>query len=746
MSSTDLPEELNRPYSPLEHEEGVIQAWERSGYYGPDKCVEGGYTEDEADTFSIVLPPPNVTGVLHLGHALTISLEDAMVRYKRMRGYRTVWIPGTDHAAIATQVKAEKQLEKEDIKKQDLSREELFARIQEYALENQHTIKEQLHRIGASLDWSREAFTLDDKRERAVRTAFSQMYEDGLIYRGYRVVNWDPKERTTVSDDEVVHEESTATLYTFRYSHDFPIPIATTRPETKLGDTAVAVHPDDERYQQYIGETYEVPFAGTTLEITVIGDEEIDTTFGTGAVGVTPAHSATDWHLARKHNLPLVPVIDEAARMTVGMEGVKSAKTADAREHVVEWLRKEDLLMNEEEVEQNISTAQRTGAVIEPLPKEQWFVDVNKPFTMGATTLSGVHEGDEVTLKQLMRTAVETGDITFIPERYVTNYHRWIENLDDWCISRQIIYGHRIPVWYAKDRNGEVTETYVGVDAPEGDEWEQDPDTLDTWFSSALWTFSTLGWPDDTQDLQLYHPTSMLETGHDILFFWVARMILMSTYLRGEIPFENVYLHGTVRDAQGRTMSKSLGNGIDPMEVIQEYGTDALRMALVTGNTPGTDISVSYEKFKAHQRFTNKLWNATRFVLSHLDNDVLRDPPELTKEHAQRLDELKVFTTEITKEMDTYQLHIASDKLYNYFWHTFADEIIEETKPILQEGSEKERRSGQYLLISILRTNLTMLHPFMPFVTEQLWSYLPLKEDGGELLMVEPWPSHSAGS
>jgi len=779
MTDSELPTALTNPYNPDEHESRINTLWREAGYANPDRCIEDGKTSPDAPHFSIVLPPPNVTGVLHIGHALTVTIEDIMVRYKRMQGYRTLWIPGTDHAAIATQVKAEKQLDTEGVKKQDLTRAELFDRIQGYAMENQGTIKRQLDVMGSSLDWSRDAFTLDNTRERAVRTAFTKMYQDGLIYRGNRVVNWDPKGRTTVSDDEVEHEEASATLYTFRYSSDIPITIATTRPETKLGDTAIAVHPDDERYQQYIGTTYRTRFAGVDLELTVIADEEIDMEYGTGALGVTPAHSMTDWQIAYKHGLPLKQVIDERARMTVGNDDIVGTKTTQAREKVAEWLRANSLMENEEQVSQNISIAQRGGGVIEPLPKKQWFVAVDTPFTIPYSNITGIKGGQEVTLKQLMRTAVEQGDVAFIPERYIKNYYHWIDKLSDWCISRQIVYGHRIPVWYrasatddAKQENSKFEvrnpkqenakrETYnaypeendqndgsiyVGVEPPEGDEWQQDPDTLDTWFSSALWTFSTLGWPDETDDVATYHPTSMLETGHDILFFWIARMILASTYLLGDVPFERVYLHGTVRDAQGRTMSKSLGNGIDPMDMTEQYGTDALRMSLIVGNTPGTDLSFSTEKVKAHKLLANKLWNVARFVLSSVDESTPSEKPTLTDTDQQYLDQFTAFIDEITREMDRWQFHLTSDKLYNYVWHTFADVILEESKNILNGSDEQAAQSRQWLLMHIFSISLILLHPYMPFITEALWRYLPPHSDREKLLMIQPWPTQASSA
>ncbi|MEX1028066.1 MAG: valine--tRNA ligase [Candidatus Paceibacterota bacterium] len=729
----DIPEELLSPYNPHDTEETTYDRWRASGYFHPETQIEHGTLPPDAPSFSMVLPPPNVTGVLHDGHALTITIEDIMIRYKRMRGYRALWIPGTDHAAIATQSKVEKQLDKEGVKKQDIGREKFLEKVQAFALESQSTIQNQIRRMGASVDWEREAFTLDEKRQRAVYTAFKRMFDDGLIYRGHRIVNWDPKGRTTVSDDEVEHEEGSATLYTFRYSPDFPIPVATTRLETKVGDTAVAVHPEDERYRQYIGQEFDVSFCGVDLHIKIVGDEAVDPAFGTGAVGVTPAHSQTDWEIAERHNLQMVQVIDERARMMVQDERLAEKKTGEAREVIADWLRDNNLLENEETVEHNISKAQRSGGVIEPLPKIQWFIDVNKEFTLPRSNLTGISGGETVTLKGLMRAAVESGDIRFIPERFTKNYFNWINNLRDWCISRQIWYGHRIPVWY---RGEEIS---VDTQPPKGGGWEQDPDTLDTWFSSGLWTFSTLGWPDETDDLKIYHPTSMLETGHDILFFWIARMVLMSTYHLGEVPFKTVYLHGMVRDAKGEKMSKSKGNAIDPIEEIEKFGTDALRMALIVGNTPGTDLSLSENKIKAYKHFANKIWNATRFVISNVDTDNLKEKPSLTEADRTRLDEFQQFSKTVTKELDAYHLHIASEKLYDYFWHTFADGIIEERKEILNGTDETAKASAQWLLYHILHESIILLHPFMPFITETIWSLLPTTPTD-DLLMVRSWP------
>src|SRR3989344_7045772 len=485
-----IDERLLKPYSFEETEERIYKNWEKSGFFRPETCLKEGICTVDSPYFSMVLPPPNVAGILYMGHSAMIAIEDILTRYHRMQGYKTLWIPGTDHAAIATQAKVADIIYKEEKKtRHDLGREKFLKRVEVYADESHNTIVRQIKKLGASIDWDREAFTLDEKRNFAVRTAFKQMYDDGLIYRGYRVVNWDPKGQTTVSDDEVEYKESKGVLYTFKYSLDFPISISTTRPETKVGDTAVAVHPDDARYKKYIGTEYNIDFVGVKLKIKIVADEAVDPTFGTGAVGVTPAHSMVDFDIGKRHNLPLIQVIDEYARMIVDDPELSNKKVLEARKIIVERLKSHNLISEEKEVSQNISVSQRGGGTIEPLPKLQWFIDVNKPFVMKKSHIKGISIGDRVTLKEIMRTVVEKGEIAIIPDYLSKTYFHWINNLGDWCISRQIWYGHRIPVWY---KNGEM---YCGMEPPtlnwQGEGWEQDPDTLDTWFSSGLWTFST---------------------------------------------------------------------------------------------------------------------------------------------------------------------------------------------------------------------------------------------------------------
>ncbi len=719
-----MDDKFKKPYDPALTESRIYEAWEKSGYFNPDNLPG-----DRPETYTVTLPPPNVTGVLHLGHAYEDSLQDAVVRFERMRGKRALWVPGTDSAAIATQARVEKNLMKEEGKsRHDIGREELVRRVALFAKESESSILSQIRRMGASLDWSRYAYTLDEVRNRAVFTAFKRMYDAGLIYRGNRIVNWDPKGQTTISDDEIVHEERTAKLYTFRYAKDFPIPVATTRLETKVGDVAVAVHPDDARYKEFVGKTYEVVFCDVPLSIRIVADKEVDPEFGTGALGVTPAHSHVDAEIADRHQLPKDRVvINEYAKMSAPGR-LNGLKVLEAREVVAQWLRDEGLMENEEDISQNVATAERTGGIIEPLPKLQWFVAVDKPFTLPHSELSGIASGAQITLKEMMRTMVESGDVSMPQENFKKVYFHWINNLHDWCISRQIWFGHRIPVWY----RGE--ELVCSITAPEGSDWEQDPDVLDTWFSSALWTFSTLGWPEETKDLKTYHPTAFMSPAYEILPLWVSRMILMSGFLLGQAPFKTVMIHGLVRDAKGRKFSKSLDNGVDPIEMIDKYGADALRMGVLVGTAIGNDIRFDESKVKGYKNFANKLWNITRFVLEQTEGAdtaaVLTGADQLLRT------ELNAIILDVTKDMEEHRLYLAAEKLYHYAWHELADTIIEESKPLLLGDDVLIKASRQALLLSLLNDTVKLLHPFMPFVTEEIWSSLPGTKD---LLMVAPW-------
>jgi valyl-tRNA synthetase len=746
-------ENLSPQYNPNAVEEKIYKVWERSGYFNPDRLPSISANSPRKSAFCIVMPPPNVTGNLHVGHALMVTIEDIIIRFKRMRGFKTLWLPGTDHAAIATQSKVEKLLEnKEGKSKYDIGREKFLKRVEEFAKASHDTIVSQLKSMGASCDWSREAFTLDEKRNLAVRTAFKRLFDLGLIYRSYRVVNWDVKGQTTISDDEVVYVERPAKFYTFRYNKNFPIAISTTRPETKVGDTAVAVHPDDERYAKYVGKEYAFEFCGVPVKVKIIADKSVEKDFGTGAVGVTPAHSMIDYEIALRHNLPLKQIIDEHGRMTVGKENLYGKKTAEAREIIVGWLKSEGLLEKEEEIKQNVATAERTGGIIEPLPKLQWFIDVNKEFELAKDESGILPAGQKKTnLKELMNLAVRPGQIEIIPEHFLKTYRNWIENLRDWCISRQIWYGHRIPVWYKGDK------VYCDVIPPQGDGWEQDPDTLDTWFSSGLWTFSSLGWPENTPDLQTYHPTDVLETGYDILFFWVARMILMTITLTGQIPFRKVLLHGIVRDAEKKKMSKSKGNVIDPLDMTAKYGTDALRLALVFNTAPGTDMAMSEDKVRGMKYFVNKLWNIARYVITNTSvsnpsagglfhrllhkpanfgGQEISNPEAKTEADKEILAKLAEITKQVTKDLDNFLLHEAAQEIYQFTWHEFADKYIEVSKKQLRD--ETLRENTERILICVLEQTLKLLHPFTPFVTEEIWGRLPGR-GRRSLLMVEKW-------
>jgi len=739
---------MEKTYAPQQVEDDIYKSWLESGYFTPENLPNLG---ERKETYTIVLPPPNVTGTLHMGHAVMLAVEDALVRYARMRGKRALWLPGTDHAAIATQSKVEKIIWEEEQKtRHDLGREEFLNRVDAFAQQSHDTIVEQMKKMGASVDWTREAFTLDDDRNLAVCTAFKRMFDDGLIYQGYRVINWDPKGQTTVSDDEVVYKPGTAMFYTFKYSKDFPISISTTRPETKVGDMAVAVHPSDDRYLQYVGETFEVEFAGAKLLIKVVGDEAVDPAFGTGALGVTPAHSVIDAGIAKNHGLEMKQVIGEDGKMMDAAGSlVAGLTTLEARAKIVEWLNAEGLMEEEKEIEQNLSTAERSGGVIEPLPKMQWFIDVNKEFNFKQSQrnpIEGLEDGEKITLKKAMQHVVKSDQIKIYPDRFKKTYFHWIDNLRDWNISRQIWYGHQVPVWYRTATASKATqsseeialstsssrnvETYCGVDAPEGDDWKQDSDTLDTWFSSGLWTFSTLGWPNEqAEDFALYHPTQVLETGYDILFFWIARMILMSTYLIGEVPFRDVYLHGLVRDDQGRKMSKSLGNIMNPLDMIEKYGADATRMSLLVGGTPGNDMKLSEDKVEGLRNFTNKLWNISRFVLMTVEDVEVVESVEL-KTMADRwiMGRLAEVTDAVVQDFENYQLSMAGERLVQFARSEFADWYLELAKS--QEGEQTQK-----VLLYVLQSILKLLHPFMPFVTEQIW-----KEFGAGMIMVADWP------
>jgi len=711
---------MDKAYEPREFEDKIYKNWEEKGLFNPDKIKESRQVGREH--FSIVLPPPNVTGTLHLGHAAMLAIEDLMVRYHRMKGYDTVWIPGTDHAAIATQNVVEKKLLKETGKtRHDLGREEFLKEVEKFVEQSKDTIHKQVRKMGSSLDWSREAYTLDETRSRAVRKVFKMMYDDGLIYRGYRIVNWCPRCHSTLADDEVEYKDQDAKLYFFKYNKDFPITIATTRPETKLGDTAVAVNPDDERYKKYIGQTFEVDFVGTPLKIKIIADKEVDPAFGTGALGVTPAHSMVDYDMAQKNDLEIIKVIDEDGKMIEKAGNFAEMSVLEAREAVVKALETSGLLEKVEDAPHKLSICYRCGTAIEPLPSEQWFVSVDKK----------VARLGNKSLKEKAIEVVKDKSIEIIPERFEKVYLNWMENLHDWCISRQIWFGHRIPVWYKGD------EIYVGETSPEGEGWIQDEDTLDTWFSSGLWTFTTLLDKDfkdfekkNNPDLKRFHPTSVLETAYDILFFWVARMILMTNYVMEEIPFEKVYFHGLVRDKEGKKMSKSRPEtAIDPIIVGDKYGYDAVRLSFLIGATAGNDVRLYEEKIEGFRNFINKLWNISRYILMTVENGKFDGKKVKPKTLADKwiLSRLNQTIKEVTENLDDYQFSAAGEKLRDFTYNDLADWYLEIAKV------EKDKDE---ILMHILKNILRLWHPFIPFVTEAIWENL----NSGKELMIADWP------
>lgn len=709
---------LAKAYEPQAHEAEIYQAWEASGYFNPDNL------RGEGPAFSIAMPPPNATGILHIGHAEVLAIQDIIIRYKRLQGYRALWLPGTDHAAIATQTKVEKILLNEGQDRHALGREKFIERVKLFVAESQGTIRQQVRRVGCSCDWSRERYTLDAGLSRAVNTAFIKMYQDGLIYRGLRIVNWCPRCASTLSDDEVDYQEQEAKFYYIQYG---PLVIATTRPETKLADTGVAVHPDDPRYQKYIGQILDIDLAGHQIKVKVFADKNVDPNFGTGAIGVTPAHSLVDYEWAKKYDLPVIKLIDEQGKILASGGKYQGLDVLTARDKFVEALTQAGLLIKTENLKNNLSVCYRCATPIEPLTSEQWFVAVDK-----------VVPGRDKTLKQLALAAVQDKDIQIIPKRFAKIYEHWLENLHDWCISRQIWWGHQLPVWYDEQNNIIVAlDEASALAQAKGKTLRRDPDTLDTWFSSSLWTFSTLGWPDNTKDLQAYHPTSVMQTSYDIIFFWVARMIIMSEYLLADKPFDLVYLSGLVRDKLGKKMSKSSGNGLDPIAVIDEYGADALRLSVVANTSPGADFRMYPEKIAGYRNFVNKLWNIARFVFGSVAKveRVSEKPAAQSLADAWILAEYDKLIKEITSDFHYYRLSPAIERLYDFTWSKFADWYVEIAK-IEKTLMPDQAKNKDHILLYILEGLLKLWHPFTPFVTEVLWQQFKPEH----LLMVEHWP------
>lgn len=710
--------EIPTVYDPHEVEEKWYQYWLDNGYFTPE-------IEPEKEPYTIVIPPPNVTGALHMGHALDNTIQDVLIRYQRMQGNPTLWLPGTDHAGIATQARVEAELAKEGLSRWELGREKFLDRVWEWKHQYGGQIIVQLQRLGASCDFTRERFTMDEGCSRAVREVFVSLYERGLVYRGNYIVNWCPKCHTAISDIEVEHEDLAGHLWYVRYplaDDDGYITVATTRPETILGDTAVAVNPHDGRYQDLVGKEAVLPVVGRRLPI--IADHYVDPAFGTGAVKITPGHDPNDFEVGQRHNLDQVSVIDLDGKMTAAAGKFAGQDRYECRQHLVKELEAGGYLVKVEDLAHAVGHCSRCGTVIEPLLSKQWFVKMQP-------------------LAQPALQAVKDGRIRFVPERFTKIYCQWLENIRDWCISRQLWWGHRIPVWYCRDCGAEIAsrEDITSCCACGSSKIDQDPDVLDTWFSSALWPFSTLGWPEETADLGYFYPTSVLVTGRDIIFFWVARMIFMALPFMDDVPFRDVFIHGLVLDAQGRKMSKSLGNGIDPLEVIEKYGADTLRFMLITGSVPGYDLRFQWERVEATRNFANKVWNVARLALLNLEDF---DPKkidvstlEFTLADRWIRSRFSTVRNRVIEFIDSYDLGGAGRLLYEFIWDEFCDWYVELAKLRLYGDDRPRRQTAQYVLWEVLERTLRLLHPFMPFVTEEIWQHLP---HTGESIMIAPYP------
>ena len=712
---------LESKFNPKDFEDKIYKNWEESGYFKP--------SEDKSKKpYTIVIPPPNITGKLHMGHALDETIQDLLIRYKRMQGYNTLWLPGTDHAAIATEAKVVAKLKEEGISKEDLGREEFLNRAWEWKKEYGGIIINQIKKLGCSCDWDRERFTMDEGLSNAVKHVFVELYNKGLIYKGKKMINWCPYCKTSISDAEVEYEEEPTHLWHIKYKvkgeENRYVIVATTRPETMLGDTGVAVHPADERYKDLVGKTVILPIMNK--EIPVVADEFVEKEFGTGAVKLTPAHDPNDYESGERHGLEVVEVFDETGKMNDLVPEYEGMDLYEAREKIVEKLKEIGALVKIEDYTHNVGKCYRCHHRIEPKISEQWFVKMD-------------------TLAKPAIDAVRNGEVKFIPERFDKTYFNWMENIRDWCISRQLWWGHRIPAYYCKEcGNMQVSESEITKCNKCGSKnIEQDDETLDTWFSSALWPFSTLGWPEQTEDFKYFYPTDTLVTGYDIIFFWVARMIFSAIEHTGKAPFKNVFIHGIVRDSQGRKMSKSLGNGIDPIEVIDKYGTDALRFSLILGISPGNDIRYMPEKLEAASNFANKLWNASKFVLGNLENykeiEFKDMKDDLTYADKWILSKLNVLVAEITNNIDGFELGVFAQKIYDFIWNEFCDWYIEMVKPRLYNENDKTKLAAMYTLNKVLADSLKLLHPIMPFITEEIYTKL---YNNDESIMISKWPEY----
>lgn len=711
--------ELEKTYNPAEIEDRIYQSWLEGKYFHAK-------VNKDKKPFTIVMPPPNITGQLHMGHALDNTMQDILIRYKRMRGFEALWQPGTDHAAIATEVKVIEKLKSEGIEKHDLGREGFLKKAWEWKEEYGNRIINQLHKLGSSADWDRERFTMDEGCSDAVLEVFIKLYEKGYIYKGPRIINWCPVCRTSISDAEVEHEEKDGNFWHINYpiadGSGF-VEIATTRPETLLGDSAVAVNPDDDRYKNLVGKMLKLPL--TDRLIPVIADEYVDKEFGTGCVKITPAHDPNDFMVGKRHNLEEINIMNDDATINLSGSKYDGMDRYEARKAMVADLEAEGLLVKVVPHSHNVGTHDRCKTIVEPLIKPQWFVKM-----------------DELAKPAIK--AIETGELKFVPESYAKTYLHWLENIKDWCISRQLWWGHRIPAYYCED----CGKVHVSKEKPEkcsecgSDKLVQDEDTLDTWFSSALWPFSTLGWPNKTEELEYFYPTDVLVTGYDIIFFWVVRMVFSAYEQTGKAPFNTVLIHGLVRDSQGRKMSKSLGNGIDPLDVIEKYGADALRMTLMTGNAPGNDMRFYWERVEASRNFANKIWNASRFIMMNIENDNFKkaDLKDLTIADKWILTKSNNLIKEVTENLEKFDLGIALAKVYDFLWEEFCDWYIEMLKPRLWNKEDKTRDIALWTLNKVLTDGLKLLHPFMPFITEEIFKNLNEDE---ESIMISSWPEYS---
>lgn len=714
-----VPDIFLKPYDPTAHEGAIYDAWEKSGYFNPDVCIKDGTTKADAESYTVIMPPPNANGSLHAGHALFVTLQDIMIRFARMRGKKALWVPGSDHAGFETQVVYEKKLEKEGRSRFTMTREELYNEILAFTQENKSFMEGQLRQLGASCDWSRKLFTLDDHVVKTVYDTFKKLDDDGLLYRGARTVNWCPKHQTSLSNLETVHEERTEPYWYLQYG---PFVISTSRPETKFGDKYVVMHPEDSRYAQYKhGDTFECEWINGTVTATVIKDEAVDMESGTGVMTITPWHDHTDFEIAQRHNLPYEQVIDDRGKLMDIAGEFAGMPILEARPKIIEKLNQKGLLVKtDEHYKHTVVLCYKCNRLIEPQVRSQWFITMQP-------------------LAKPARDAIENDSVHILTEQHKKIALHWLDTIRDWNISRQIAWGIPIPakICIGCDK-GFVDIENTKTTCPDcNTTLVQDPDTFDTWFSSGQWPFVTLGYPH-SDDFKTYYPTAVMETGHDILFFWVTRMVMLGIYRTGDVPFKNVYLHGLVRDAKGQKMSKSKGNVINPLDVSIEYGTDALRMGLVVGNTPGNDLNLDPKKIGAYKKFSNKLWNITRFVLENTIADDARGTATTDADKAL-IARLHDVTKDVTTDLENYRYHLASEKLYHYIWHELADKVLEESKPILSGGDAAAAESRRATLYTLLTTSITLLHPFMPFVTETIWQQLPTKDTN--LLMVAKWPT-----